>query len=210
MGPELPPYLLLPLPPVATSREEVNFILIEGGKTQDAIAENEQVKKPVLHDMFRLRLWAFTIDLYSVLLLRKGVIVSFFYFIKIIMWQMPLHAKAVVLGNLPIIDGVVFMGCFYAYFFLSYFLGDGQSLGKKLLKLKIVNHNNENIQPWQAAIRPYSHLLEVISLGSISLILHLFKSEKTLSDFVSKTRVIRENKKVATTQLENQQFDQAA
>jgi uncharacterized RDD family membrane protein YckC len=104
--------------------------------------------------------------------------------------------------NEPILHGIViFIASFSAFVIVNQklLLEQGQTVGKKIMKIKILNDNNE-VPNKTDFIKRYLFMFAVNQapgiIADIGLINYLFifrKDRKCVHDMLAKTKVVREN-----------------
>jgi uncharacterized RDD family membrane protein YckC len=80
---------------------------------------------------------------------------------------------------------------YIAYIFLVTFITNGK-IGNKIIGIKVVNNiDNESLSIDNKIIRTLIYILELISLGTLTIISFFNKDGRTLSDILSKSKVIK-------------------
>jgi uncharacterized RDD family membrane protein YckC len=138
------------------------------------------------------RLVAFIID-FSIIVLVSVALLYFFQLLE------PMQTAKV---NEPILHGIViFIASFSAFVIVNQklLLEQGQTVGKKIMKIKILNDNNE-VPNKTDFIKRYLFMFAVNQapgiIADIGLINYLFifrKDRKCVHDMLAKTKVVREN-----------------
>lgn len=83
---------------------------------------------------------------------------------------------------------------FFGFYFLPYFISSGQSLGKRVEGIRIVNSNNSLMNIFKSLLRQTTLLVFSILTGGIYLIVVFFsineKKGQSIHDKIFKTKVI--------------------
>ena len=83
---------------------------------------------------------------------------------------------------------------FFGLYFLPHFITPGQTFGKRIQKIKIVNLEGEDIKIWLAITRDLFKIVASIFSFSLYLIIAFFfmndKTSRTIHDYIFKTKVI--------------------
>lgn len=93
-----------------------------------------------------------------------------------------------------IITYTMILGGFIGFYFLPYFFSNGQSFGKRVQKIKIVDLNGNDLPLWKVLMRELFKVgLSVITAGIYMVISFFIMSEKTsrtIHDYLFKTKMI--------------------
>jgi len=158
------------------------------------------------------RVFAFTIDLIAVDSLRHAFFVGHAIFVKTYFSFLTPKNKDQLLYNVFKIDFIVFILVFMAYFTVSTYLSQGKTLGKLLMKLKVVNYpdlrmaQSENLKMHyqtkdttflQCFLRSLGQLISYLSLGALFFINFLRKDHRGLADFLSDSEVVNTQEALA-------------
>ena len=89
----------------------------------------------------------------------------------------------------------IMMGlAFFGFYFLPYFFADGQTLGKKTQKTKIVRVDGTKAPIWLIILRDVFKLgLSIITFGVYMIVSFFFisnKADRAIHDYIFKTKVI--------------------
>lgn len=96
-----------------------------------------------------------------------------------------------VFKELPyIVSGTAFIG----FYFLPYLFTKGQTFGKKMQKIRVVNYDGSDVQKWRVILRDLVKITLSIATFGIYMIISFFilsdKSGRTIHDYIFKTKVI--------------------
>ncbi len=136
------------------------------------------------------RVYAFTIDLAVILLIQKTLInlyVSFFDSITFF------QNSKIDSSRMQALDGVIMILIMISYFTCSYYIFNGQSIGKGLLKLRVISTKSHEIPIADAFIRANAYLFCLLPvLQFLFVIPFINKDAKGLPDWLSNTAVVTE------------------
>jgi uncharacterized RDD family membrane protein YckC len=83
---------------------------------------------------------------------------------------------------------------FFGLYFFPHFITPGQTFGKRIQKIKIVNLDGEDLKIWHALLRDLFKVVVSIFSGGIYLVISFFfmseKTSRTIHDYLFKTKVI--------------------
>lgn len=129
---------------------------------------------------FEKRVRAFAIDTSAVTLF---VILS-----------MPLNNMFPMESGVPLIPYLVSGLAFVGLYFFPYFLSSGQTFGKRIQKIKVVDYLGGDAQLWRILLRDIFKLVLSISTFGLYLVISFFvmsdKTSRTIHDYIFKTKMI--------------------
>jgi uncharacterized RDD family membrane protein YckC len=83
---------------------------------------------------------------------------------------------------------------FFGLYFLPHFITPGQTFGKRIQKIKIVNLEGEDLTRLHALSRDFVKVFASVFTGGLYLIIAFFflndKTSRTIHDYIFKTKVI--------------------
>jgi len=89
-----------------------------------------------------------------------------------------------------IVSGSAFLG----FYFVPYIFSKGQTFGKRIQKIKVVNLDGSDVELWKVFLRDLFKLILSIGTFSVYMIVSFFilsdKSGRTVHDYIFKTKVI--------------------
>ncbi|MBU1093492.1 MAG: RDD family protein [Firmicutes bacterium] len=89
-----------------------------------------------------------------------------------------------------IVSGAAFLG----FYFVPYLFSKGQTFGKRIQKIKVVNLDGSDVDLWRVILRDLFKLALSIGTFSIYMIVSFFilsdKSGRTIHDYIFKTKVV--------------------
>lgn len=89
-----------------------------------------------------------------------------------------------------IVSGTAFVG----FYFVPYIFSKGQTFGKRIQKIRVVNLDGSDVALWKVFLRDLFKLVLSIGTFSVYMIVSFFilsdKSGRTVHDFIFKTKVI--------------------
>jgi uncharacterized RDD family membrane protein YckC len=94
----------------------------------------------------------------------------------------------------PYLPWIVIGSAFFGFYFLPYFFSKGQSFGKRIQKIKIVNLDDSDCSVWKILARDAFKLTLSIATFGIYLIISFFvmsdSTSRTIHDYIFRTKVI--------------------
>jgi len=155
--------------------------------------------------LIRLRLNAFCFDVVLVALLVQGINFTYINFLKTFFYLIPSSIQRELItkmGDVTLINSFII---YFSYFTLSYYLSEGQTLGKMVFRLKIQNKNNEAPTLWQSFLRPLMQVVCIASNFTLFLIPLVRKDLCGITDWISQTTVGFEAPTAAETSRPNKE-----
>jgi len=102
------------------------------------------------------------------------------------------------LGN--IITYAMVIGAFIGFYLLPYFFSSGQSFGKRIQKIKIVDLEGNDVKLWKILLREIFKVGLSMFTGGLYMIISFFvmneKTSRTIHDYIFKTKMIDLEKRV--------------
>lgn len=132
------------------------------------------------------RVFAFLIDA-ALMGLLSAIVVGLFA-----LWAYVAKVPEIAKTGIPLGSFVVFFG----YHLFQEWLWNGRTVGKFLLRIRVVRNNGQAIGFWESLGRNLMRLLDVYVLGAGLLCMMFNRSEKRFGDFVGGTIVINDAKVV--------------
>jgi len=137
--------------------------------------------------LLRRRFNAFIVDLLVISLARSLLLYAYLEFISKFFssaaFDINFFSNLYVLGNFLTIT--LFMG----YFMCCYYLGNGQTLGKLIFKLKVASQDNPELSISECFMRSFGYLFCYLNFFILFLIPFMTKDEKGFPDWISSTSV---------------------
>ncbi|MCK5882289.1 MAG: RDD family protein [Bacteriovoracaceae bacterium] len=143
--------------------------------------------------LLKYRTYAFTLDLFIITLLNKVIIQSYGLYLKTVFFHYP-QAK-----QLEILAGIdkVFLGIlsllFVSYFTFSYYLGQGQTPGKIIFGIKIVDKNYNSPGIVASFLRTIGYIFCYITGLLLFALPYFTKKGSGFQDWFSRSSVVRTN-----------------
>lgn len=147
---------------------------------------------PEKGQVLRKRVYAFCVDLYIVVAIKLMITFSYTSFFKSFFFQLPFKKQQHLLDNLMIVDMAMTPFIFFTYFLVSYYSGEGKTLGKLFFKLTVAqNELTKDYLPTlkQAFMRTVGYMACYLSLGTLFLLPFFRKDRRGLPDMFSGTQV---------------------
>ncbi len=154
----------------------------------------------------RRRVNAFIIDLLALSMARSLLLYTYIKFMSkyfyALTFDIDFFSHLYVLGNFLTIT--LFMG----YFICCYYMGDGQTIGKLVFKLKVKSLRSSNLTLSESCMRSFGYLFCYLNFFLLFLIPFMTKDQKGLPDWISSTSVINLEEKEESE--ENEAFNLTA
>ncbi|MFZ4712404.1 MAG: RDD family protein [Bacteriovoracaceae bacterium] len=154
------------------------------------ILANEKKRKT---NYMRRRVLAFCVDLYAILVVKIMMTLAYTSFFKSFFFQLPQYKQKQMLEGIQVLDLGTTPVIFFTYFVVSYFSGEGKTLGKLMFKLTVVNpalKNDYFPNLKQSFMRAIGYCACYLSLGTLFFLPFIRKDRKSLSDLFSNTSVL--------------------
>jgi uncharacterized RDD family membrane protein YckC len=148
--------------------------------------------KNSINFILKKRIFSFLIDIAIIQYLNYGLILSYKNFIKNY-FILPLKISQEISNNLKTLDLITFPFLFLTYFSVLYFLGNGQTIGKFLLNLKVTVPNNKKLKFFSCFMRSLGTFFCYFSGIFLFLIPFITINSKGIQDWISGTEVKDKN-----------------
>ena len=139
--------------------------------------------------LLKRRIYAFVIDLYAIFFLVKASLFVFSNFIQQIFPNCPENLTKQLQADNPATLTFTLNLLFFSYFFFCYYLTNGLSLGKLIMKIRIYSQSTQQISMTQAFLRAFSQGLYYLAIF-LPFSVHLVKPHfRSLGDRLADTFV---------------------
>lgn len=138
------------------------------------------------------RVYAFCVDLYIIVGIKLMVTFAYTSFFKSFFFQLPHRKQQDLLDGLMVVDLSITPIIFFSYFLVSYYSGEGKSLGKIFFKLTVAkNELSKDYLPTfkQAVLRTVGYMTCYLSLGTLFFLPFFRKDRRGIPDMFSGTQV---------------------
>ncbi|WP_034719609.1 RDD family protein [Bacteriovorax sp. DB6_IX] len=182
---------------------------MEKAKTFTTI-HNLTPKLPAKNEVRKSRTYAFVFDLYCIVLLTNFICFTWMSFVNGFITNMALThrdvAKTLFSGSYNLSLAIVYT----SYFFFSYYLNNGKTLGKMLFKLQVYGNGNRNgeLSAKEAFTRSVGYLFCNLLSFIPFVTIYFRKDMKSIADYISKTHVLREDEAAILDSLEEKPMAQ--
>lgn len=147
------------------------------------------------------RVAAFAIDFFAIAVINSSIHAAYALFVNQFLYAMKTQSRVMLLGDSLALQIGIFILLFGAYFLYCGVVLEGKTLGKKIMKLSIiqeafvVNHleNDYHISMTQAAQRALGYMLCYLSCGTFFIFNFASEDSRGLSDYLSGTRTVSDN-----------------
>ncbi len=143
--------------------------------------------------LLKYRTYAFTIDLFAITLLNKAIINSYGMYLKTVFFHYTESKQLEILAGVDQVFLSVLLLLFISYFSLSYYLGQGQTPGKIICGIKIVDSNYKNPGLLMSIGRTLGYLTCYATGLFLFALPYFTKKGFGLQDWISKSMVVRNN-----------------
>jgi hypothetical protein len=146
------------------------------------------------------RMQAFSIDIFIVGIIKISIDFAYATFLSTYFYNLDIFAQAELMNNMRIFSFAQAIVVASAYSFLNYYLMNGRTIGKKMMKLTTVNNEYvENIDFWnnelsaqQCIMRTLGYISSSALMGVMYAFPFMRSDRKSLSDLWSKSTVMTE------------------
>lgn len=153
------------------------------------VRQTEKIQKNMI---LKKRVYAFCVDLYVIVGIKLMITFAYTSFFKSFFFQLPQQKQQRLLDSLMIVDLSVTPIIFFSYFLLSYYSGEGKSLGKLFFKLTVAqNELEKDYLPTfrQALLRTIGYMSCYLSLGTLFFVPFFRNDRRGIPDMLSGTKV---------------------
>ena len=135
------------------------------------------------------RINAFSIDLFLVVSLNLVLLNSFKQSYSLLTGHLPNIANTSFDFYYPAIETLTSLIIFISYFTISFYFTNGQTLGKKIFKLKVHSRFNKEITLFDSFSRAMAYFICMLSVYTLFIIPFFRKDKKGVPDWLSHTFV---------------------
>jgi len=107
----------------------------------------------------RRRILGFAIDLLAIGILTKSITLIYSIIVNSIFLLIPISTQRLIVNNIDQTNTAVFIILYLTYFFVSIRFGEGQTLGKIIMKTTVVNNSNQLPSLAAALLRSMGYLI---------------------------------------------------
>ncbi|MBT3236930.1 MAG: RDD family protein [Bdellovibrionales bacterium] len=94
--------------------------------------------------LIKKRCYAFTTDLFLITIINKMIMVAYSNFLKTTFIHLSSHTQNRLIDGLLAVNFSILLLTFWGYFFLSYFLAEGQTPGKLIFNLRVYSKSDSS------------------------------------------------------------------
>lgn len=144
--------------------------------------------------IFQRRVMAFTIDLFFIVVCTKLMVFSYTLFLQKFSYPIYHGLRDSLPYLMEYLEAVTILIFYGSYFFLSLYLSQGKTIGKTVMGLKVISHENPGeIYWWQALSRTIGYYAGYMS-GLILFALPLTNKRRLgVQDWISTTQNITDH-----------------
>ena len=157
---------------------------------------NINIKKPSLFNKINLflikRVVAFFVDYILINILSIGFFLSYNNFISQLLTDFPISIKQNVFGEMGLAHKISFPVIFITYFSIALFWSNGQTFGKLLTGLKVMNEGQKDLDLLTSFKRAIVYYFCVSTGFLLMAIPFITKSKKGIPDWISFSYVVDE------------------
>lgn len=144
-------------------------------------------------ELLKKRTYAFSLDMALVLLLNKAITLSYTNFLRTVFYQLAPQTQTKVLLSYNYVTLSTLWIVFWAYFVLSYYLGQGKTPGKLIFEIQTFSKKtNDGLTLTESLVRTMGHFVCMITGLFLFALPYLRKDQKSLADIISDTWVANE------------------
>lgn len=154
--------------------------------------KQSKAAKKERNDKLRKRSYAFICDLYIIVFANKALSFVWLSFINNYVSNISTSPRVSTFTFQSHTTNLSLAIMFFSYFFFSYYLGNGQTLGKAFFKLKVVSSRNmtEQLSALDCFGRSIGYVFASL-LAYLPLALNFLRQDqKGIQDFISHTHVV--------------------
>lgn len=144
-------------------------------------------------ELLKKRTYAFSLDMALVLFLNKAITLSYTNFLRTVFYQLAPQTQTKVLQSYSYVTLSTLWIVFWAYFVLSYYLGQGKTPGKLIFEIQTFSKKTKDgLTLTESLVRTMGHFVCVITGLFLFALPYLRKDQKSLADIISDTWVSTE------------------
>lgn len=164
----------------------------------------KEYRKLYFSGLMKKRTYAFTIDLLFICLLNKVMINSYTLYLQTVFYHFPAEKQLELLSSLENVFLGLFSVLFVSYFTLSFYLGKGQTPGKLLFSIQVVNHRSDRpISFIQSIVRALGQGASCLLFFTPFIFSFIFPQWRGLHEWMSSTKIIHINPQRAVAPVED-------
>lgn len=172
--------------------------------------KENQVARKGRNEKLRKRTYAFVIDLYAIVFANKALTFIWLSFVNNFVSNISASAKVSSLSFQANTTHLSLAMMFFSYFFFSYYLGNGQTLGKLIFNLKVVSSSDVTKQ--LSALDCFGRAIGYVFINLLYFlplaINFLRQDHKGIHDFISHTHVISTDEFAYALAMAEEDMDQ--
>ncbi len=150
----------------------------------------------VKSNLLKRRVMAFCVDLYAIVMIKIMMTLAYTSFFKAFFFQLPVLKQKRMVEGLMTLDLYIAPIIFFTYFFVSYFSGEGKTVGKLMFKISVVRPDLKNDyfpNMKESFARTIAYMACYMTAGLLFLLPFFRKDQKSLADLWSKTMVMNDH-----------------
>ena len=171
---------------------------IENKKTVESVIEqSEYISKMA---PISKRVMSFIIDIGCIINIKLLMNLAYMTFVSEFLFILPRNTQSSLVNGVTIFDWSLTMIIFISYFTIANYLGNGKTIGAKVMKLSLVDNHYLNdmsneFQPTltQSFRRAMSYFISYLSFGTLFGIALLTKDKRGFPDIISKTSILTDD-----------------
>lgn len=152
--------------------------------------------KAIEKGLLKRRTYAFTLDLFAVALINKGILIAYTNFLQSFFYQLPIHAQQSIIGEIPKASFFTLTAVFFSYFLMSFYLGEGKTPGKLFFGLRVYSPKKlqDTLTLKESSLRSLGYFLCYATGLFLFLAPFMRKDRKGVPDWFSGTQTISEER----------------
>ncbi len=155
--------------------------------------------KKIKAQLFK-RFVAFSTDIFVIGMLKIGFVATYDKFLKTFFFTLPSSKIDAIWERFYVIDPLISISLFYGYFIFCYYSLNGKSIGKKWMKLTVVQDNFRDgmmVSQYpgirEAFLRATGYLMGYTTAGLLFLVPFMRTDRRGVQDFLSQTVTLEDN-----------------
>jgi len=145
--------------------------------------------------LLKKRSYAFTMDLFFITLINKGIIFTYVNFLETYLYQLPSSFQMSINQKITQVNNLSLLFIFWGYFLFSYYMGEGKTPGKLIFGIKVHSPHraDDHLSFKEAFMRTGGYFVGCFTGMFLLAVPFLRKDAKGIPDFLSHTHVVSED-----------------
>jgi uncharacterized RDD family membrane protein YckC len=146
-------------------------------------------------ELLKKRSYAFTMDLFIITLINKGIIFTYVNFLETYLYQLPTSFQLSINQKISQLNNLSLLLVFWGYFLFSYYMGEGRTPGKLIFGIKVhsPHRGDDHLSFKEAFMRTGGYFIGCFTGMLLLALPFLRKDSKGIPDFLSHTHIVCED-----------------